>query len=63
MCALNSLAACAKFFNSTQNGEHILPNLIKSLKDKVPNVRFYTIKLLAQVIPYLESTAKDKIKG
>jgi len=48
--------------NASQNTEHIVPIFLASLKDKVPNVRFYTIKLLTFVMPYTESGTKEKIK-
>ena len=46
-----------------QNSEFLAPILIKSLKDKVANVKFYTIKLLQDIIGKFDGTAKDKIRG
>jgi hypothetical protein len=62
MCVLNSLAVCAKHLNSNQINEFIVPALAKSLKDKVANVRFFTIKLLEIVVICVDNSTKEKIK-
>lgn len=54
---------CAKSLNNNQAGEHVVANLLKFLKDKIPNVRFYLIKCLTNIAPYLDSTTKDKVKA
>jgi len=63
MCIIHSLCVCATFLDSKQNTELIVPNLLKSLKDKISNVRFYTIKLLHKVFKYFDSGSKDKIES
>ena len=62
MCVLNSLAICAKYLSSNQINEFILPSLAKTLKDKVANVRFFTVKLFEIVVVYVDNTTKEKIK-
>jgi serine/threonine-protein phosphatase 2A regulatory subunit A len=63
MCIIHSLCVCATFLDSKQNSELIVPNLLKSLKDKISNVRFYTIKLLQKVFKCFDSGSKDKIES
>lgn len=63
MAVLSSIAACAKSLNPTQAYDNVVANLFKYIKDKIPNVRFYVIKILATLGPYLDSTGKDKVKG
>ena len=63
MCILNCLAVCTKALNSNQIVEFVLPQILKALKDKVPNVRFCTIKLLEIVIQNCDQSTKDKVKG
>ncbi len=62
MCILNSMAVCAKFLNPLQIYELIYPSLIKCLKDKVPNVRFFTIKMLEILMTFADENLKEKIK-
>ena len=62
MCILNSVAVCAKYLNPVQIYELIFPCLIKCLKDKVPNVRFFTIKMLETTMTYADDNLKEKIK-
>lgn len=54
---------CSRNLNSNQIGEFILPHLLKSLKDKVPNVRFFSIKLFEIIITNCDQATKEKIKG
>ena len=63
MVALASIASNAKNLNGNQINEHIIPHLSKHMKDKIPNVRFYIMKLLISVIQYADSAGKEKIKG
>jgi hypothetical protein len=63
MCILNCLAVSTKTLNSNQIVEFVLPQILKSLKDKVPNVRFFTIKLLEIIIQNCDQSTKDKVKG
>ena len=63
MCILNCLAVCTRTLNSNQIVEFVLPQILKALKDKVPNVRFFTIKLLEIVMQNCDQSTKDKVKG
>ena len=63
MCVLNSLAVCSRYLNSNLINEFIIPSLNKSLKDKVANVRFFTIKLFEIVVTNVDSSTKEKIKS
>lgn len=63
IAVLSSISMCAKSLNNNQAGEHVVANLLKFLKDKIPNVRFYLIKCLSNIAPYLDSTTKDKVKA
>jgi hypothetical protein len=60
---LSSMATCAKGLNANQINEHILPNLIKYLKDKIPNVRFFILKSLLSISQLTDNIGKDKIKA
>ena len=62
MCVLNSMAVCAKYLNSGQIYDLIFPALAKCLKDKVANVRFFSIKMLEILMTYSDDNLKDKIK-
>jgi len=63
MCILSSLFTCSKFLNSNQITELTLPTILKSLKDKVANVRFFCIKILDDLLKYVDNSTKDgKIK-
>ena len=63
MCIIHSIGVCSKYLETKQNSEFLAPILIKSLKDKVANVKFYTIKLLQDIIGRFDGTAKDKIRN
>lgn len=63
MCVLNCMAVSTKVLNSNQIVEFVLPQILKALKDKVPNVRFFTIKLLEIIIINCDQSTKDKVKG
>jgi hypothetical protein len=63
MCVLNSLAVSAKYLSSNQINEFVLPALAKSLKDKVSNVRFFSVKLMEIVIAFVDGNTKEKVKG
>lgn len=60
---LSSLASCAKNLNTNQVNEHVIPHLLKHLKDKIPNVRFFLIKSLTNILPYTDNIGKDKMKA
>ena len=62
MCILHSLLVCAKFLDTKQNNEFILPIIAKGIKDKIANVRFYTVKLVNEYIKQFDSSSKEKIK-
>jgi hypothetical protein len=59
---LSSIAICAKNLNANQINENIIPVLLKNLKDKIPNVRFFLIKSLSNILPYTDNAGKEKIK-
>ena len=63
MCIIHSICICAKYLEPKQNGEFILPIVLKSLKDKVANVKFYTIKLLQNIIQNFDAPSKEKIRS
>ena len=62
MVVLSTVASCAKNLNQNLITENVINNLLKHIKDKIPNVRFYLIKLLTMVNNLADSTGKDKIK-
>ena len=63
MCILNCLAVSTKTLNSNQIVEFVIPKILVSLKDKVANVRFFTIKLLEIIIQNCDKPTKDKVKA
>jgi len=63
MCMLHSICVCAEYLDAKQNAEFIVPILSKGLKDKIPNVRFYTIKLIEKIFKNLDTTSKSKLEG
>ena len=63
MCMIHSVCVCAEYLDAKQNAEFIVPILTKGLKDKIPNVRFYTIKLIEKIIKNLDSSSKSKLEG
>ena len=63
MCMIHSVCVCAEYLDAKQNAEFIVPILTKGLKDKIPNVRFYTIKLIEKLIKNLDSSSKSKLEG
>ncbi len=62
MCMIHSVCVCAEFLDAKQNTEFIVPILSKGLKDKIPNVRFYTIKLIEKIYKNLDSSSKTKLE-
>ena len=62
MCILHSLLVCAKYLDTKQNNEFILPIIAKGIKDKIANVRFYTVKLVNEYVKQFDSSSKEKIK-
>jgi serine/threonine-protein phosphatase 2A regulatory subunit A len=63
MCMIHSVCVCADYLDTKQNSEFIVPILAKGLKDKIPNVRFYTIKLIEKIYKNLDSSSKSKLEG
>ena len=63
MCMIHSVCVCAEYLDAKQNAEFIVPILAKGLKDKIPNVRFYTIKLIEKLYKNLDSSSKSKLEG
>jgi len=62
MTVISSIAACAKCLNQNQVTEYIIKNLLTYLKDKIPNVRFFLIKILMNLGPYTDNAGKDKCR-
>mmetsp|Transcript_2583 Transcript_2583/g.2647 ORF Transcript_2583/g.2647 Transcript_2583/m.2647 type:complete len:179 (-) Transcript_2583:104-640(-) len=63
MIVLSSVGSCAKSLNANQVTEHVIGNILKHLKDKIPNVRFFLIKLLGSLGSYTDNAGKEKIKN
>lgn len=63
MCIIKSIGVCATFLEPKQNAEFILPIMLKGLKDKIANVRFFTIRLMEKNYKAFDSGAKSKIEG
>ena len=63
MCMIHSVCICAEYLDSKQNADFVVPILNKGLKDKIPNVRFYTIKLIEKIYKNLDSSSKSKLEG
>ena len=63
MCMIHSVCVCAEYLDYKQNAEFIVPILAKGLKDKIPNVKFYTIKLIEKIKDKLDSTSKTKLEA
>lgn len=62
MVVLSSVAVCAKSLNANQINEHVIPNLIKNLKDKIPNVRFFLVKTFQSLANLTDNIGKEKLK-
>jgi len=62
MTVLSSITICAKNLNNSQVNDNVISNLLKYLKDKIPNVRFFVIKQLSSISQYMDSAGKDKCK-
>jgi serine/threonine-protein phosphatase 2A regulatory subunit A len=63
MCMIHSVCVCAEYLDAKQNAEFVVPILNKGLKDKIPNVKFYTIKLIEKLYKNLDSSSKSKLEG
>ena len=63
MCMIHSVCICAEYLDAKQNAEFIVPILLKGLKDKIPNVKFYTIKLIEKLFKYFDSSSKNKMES
>ena len=62
MCIIHSLMICAEFMDYKQNDEFIMPIIIKGLEDKIPNVRFYSIKLIKKIWKFFDENIKKKLE-
>ena len=63
MCIIHSICVCSDFLDSKQNADLIVPVLLKGLKDKIANVRFYTIRLIEKSIKNYDSSSKSKLEA
>ena len=61
MCIIHSICVCAEYLDAKQNADLVVPVLLKGLKDKICNVKFYTIKLIEKFYKNLDSSSKNKI--
>lgn len=61
MCILHSACICAPLLDAKQNNDYIVSILQRGFKDKIPNVRFYAIKLTKDIIANLDGAVKDKL--
>ena len=61
MCIIHSVCVCSYFLDTKQNNEFILPILVRGLKDKISNVKFYTVKLTKAIYGNLDMGRKEKI--
>ena len=61
MCIIHSVCVCSHFLDTKQNNEFILPILVRGLKDKISNVKFYTVKLTKAIYGNLDMGGKEKI--
>lgn len=61
MCIIHSICVCAESLEAKQNADLVVPVLLKGLKDKISNVKFYTIKLIEKLYKNLDSSSKGKI--
>ena len=61
MCIIHSVCVCSYFLDTKQNNEFILPILVRGLKDKISNVKFYTVKLTKAIYCNLDMGGKEKI--
>lgn len=63
MCIIHSVCVCSQFLDNKQNNEFILPILLKGLKDKISNVKFYTTKLTKGIFGNFDASGKEKINS
>ena len=61
MCIIHSVCVCSYFLDTKQNNEFILPILVRGLKDKISNVKFYTVKLTKAIYGNLDMGGNEKI--
>ena len=61
MCIIHSVIICAEFLDNKQNNEYILPIINQGLKDKISNVKFYTIKLIEKVWKFFDLNSQKRI--
>ena len=62
MCIIHSVVTCTQFLDEKQNEEFIEPILNRGLVDNIPNVKFYTIKLIETIWKYFDESSKNKLE-
>ena len=62
MCIIHSVITCAQFLDEKQNEEFVEPILNRGLVDSIPNVKFYTIKLIETIWKYFDESSKNKLE-
>ena len=64
MCVLHSIAVCGQYLEGNKKmGDYLLNGITKGLRDKIANVRFYTIKVFKGLYPKMDSETRDKFKS
>ena len=63
MCMIHSVCVCAEYLDTKQNAEFSVLILTKGFKDKIPNVKYYTIKLIEKIYKNLDSSSKTKLEA
>ena len=58
MCILNSIGVCGEYLEPKNLNDQVIPIFLKSLKDKIPNVRFFCIKLLQNIFKKFDLSKK-----
>jgi serine/threonine-protein phosphatase 2A regulatory subunit A len=75
MCAIESLSACMPYLSKEQVTDHIVPTILKTTADRIPNVQFCVARViktnkaffdpqvfLSQITPKLREMAQDSDK-
>ena len=58
MCIIHSRCVCNEFLDNKQNSDLIVPVILKGLKDKIANVRFYTRNLIEKDFKNYDTNSK-----
>lgn len=61
LCIINSLGVCGEYLEQKYLNDVLLPLFIKCLKEKIPNVKFVTIKTIQKIFKNFDSNGKEKI--